>query len=148
VGNATASPSKRRSPSKSPSPSKEKAGGSKGHAIVNSDSDEDSDDGCSDDDERREYCFQHSKEINKTDGFVLPGLRRTGSKGRGEGSYVDFGPILRGLVSRGGQEEDNCKAKLRTAMCKPPSEVDWMERGYIYIYEVGITLTVSLSIRF
>lgn len=138
VVSATASPRKGRSPSKSPSPSKGRTGGAHADAIVISDSDDDLSDSCSDDDVRREYCFQHSKEINKTDGFVLPGLRRCGSKGRGEGAYVDFGPILAGIVRKGGQEEENCKAQLRTAMCKAPSEVDWVERGYIYIYEVGI----------
>lgn len=147
IGSTSSSPSKARTPSKSPSPSKGKGkgaaashgNGKRGNAIVVSDSEDESSDSCSEEDERREYCHQHSKEINKTDGFILPGLRRAGtkSKARGDGLYIDFASFLSKIVTRGGNEEENCKAKLRTAMSQTPSDVDWLERGYIYIYEVG-----------
>lgn len=103
------------------------------------DSDEESGDDYSGDEEEEEYCYQHSKKINKSNGFDLPGPRKTGSKGRvgGDRTQIDYSTYLRDIISRGNQEEENTMAKLRRAMSKPPSEVDWTERGYIYIYEVS-----------
>jgi hypothetical protein len=144
VGQNSSEKARARRTSKSPSPNKGRVtgNGSKTDAYVLSDSDETSgDEDFDDDDSRREYCHQHSKEINKTNGFILPGTRKTASSGGGktgvgDGRYVDFGDYLGGIGGLGGTAEENCKAKLRTAMSQSPSEVDWLERGYIYIYEL------------
>lgn len=101
-----------------------------------------------DDDTRREYCHQHIKEINKTDGFVVPRRRSHGKHVRSQSSpvlasnkeaYVDFHVYLSTV-----QDDEVCKAKLRAAMCRAPTEVDWEEHGYIYIYEVCSTRTIAL----
>ena len=145
---AASSNSRARTGSKSPSPKKTHAlagaGGSTGNAIVLSDSEDGWSDCGSQDDERREFCHQHSREINKTSGFVLPGLRKASSKGKaravmggGEGAYVDFDSYLGQVGEPGDGGVENCRARLRTAMCQSPSDVDWIERGYIYIYEVS-----------
>lgn len=142
----------------------------KGDVIVVDDSDsslspgEESDD----DDVRRDYCFQHAKEINRTNGFLLPGRRRrrqqphhhrhdhsqrprkesttslsasssaedsNGSSIQDE-TYIDFDDYLSPGGNSGRELSDRAKARLRTAMCRSPSKVDWKQRGYIYIYEL------------
>lgn len=149
VGPNSPAKARTRTPSKSPSPSKGRTYGEgintgcrRDNAIVLDESESDIDDDFSEDDERREYCHQHSKEINKTNGFILPGPRKAvSSTGRGggmmgDGTYVDFERYLSDVVGQAGSGQDNCKARLRTSMCQPPSDIDWIERGYIYIYEL------------
>lgn len=134
---AGSSPSKGRgrTPSKSPSPNKPRANGTgaSSNAIVISDSEEECSDGyASQDDEIREYCHQHIKEINKADGFMLPNVK---AKGSDDGIYVSFDTYLGELRGNG---DDHCHAKLRTAMTQPPSKTDWSHdsKGFIYIYEL------------
>ncbi|UZJ56470.1 hypothetical protein CBS101457_005790 [Exobasidium rhododendri] len=153
IGLTSPTKARSRTPSKSPSPSKGRltnnkyGSGSKTDPLPVSDSEGESSDDCceddedDDDDERRQYCHQHSKEINKTPGFILPGSRRAISMvrskaGMGDGLYVDFELYLGKRGEGSSSSEENRRAKLRTAMCQPPSEVDWLERGYIYIYEL------------
>lgn len=120
----------------------------RGEAIVISDSESETAGRNSSDDEdiRRDYCHQHAREINKTEGFVLPGRRgsrlpRTSSvssvsTAAADGRYVDFAPYLRTVSGNTGEEA--CKARLRAAMSRAPSDIDWRERGYLYIYEVSV----------
>ena len=78
-----------------------------------------------DDDEEWDevYCYQHVKELNRNPGFDIR---------RGTSSFsIAFSDYLGSA-----RLSEHSQALLRKCMATPPTEIDGLQKGYIYIYEV------------
>lgn len=74
------------------------------------------------------YCFQHVAEVNKTPGFYPSGNSNTAAS---RSLYIHFDDWFKTV-----ELNKHTQALLRRCMSQQPSDVDRVERGYIYIYEL------------